>query len=99
MNRTNYINLYNSGENSKPLTAREKKVADLIMLGYGNKKIAATIHRTERTVKQHVANTFQKLKVETRHELISKVYHEKIRNMLESNKISEQIATELKSFF
>lgn len=55
------------------LTAREREVAELIVLGLSNREIAARLVRSERTVEKHVAALISKLGVADRHEAASLV--------------------------
>lgn len=48
------------------LTKREKQIINMVCLGMTNKKIACSLNITERTVEFHLANIFQKLKVDSR---------------------------------
>ncbi len=48
------------------LTPREREVAQLVTAGLNNKLIARQLHVTERTVKAHLSNIFQKLNIENR---------------------------------
>ncbi len=50
----------------EPLTAREIKVLELIGQGMGNREIAEKLFLSEATVKTHVANILQKLRVKSR---------------------------------
>ncbi|WP_010523081.1 response regulator transcription factor [Aquimarina agarivorans] len=44
-------------ENSiKNLTPREKKITELIVLGYSTKRIAQTLHNSTRTIETHRQN-------------------------------------------
>ena len=51
------------------LTARELEIVRLIVSAAGNKKIAETLAISEKTVKQHFTNIFDKLGVSSRLEL------------------------------
>jgi two-component system, NarL family, nitrate/nitrite response regulator NarL len=51
------------------LTQREMQVVDLIVAAAGNKKIAETLAISEKTVKHHLSNIFEKLGVSSRLEL------------------------------
>lgn len=55
------------------LTEREQQVAGLILESQTNKEIAATLEITERTVKAHVHNIFEKLGVSDRLALVLKI--------------------------
>ena len=51
------------------LTRRELEVVGLIVKGYSNRDIAKQFNLSEETVKRHLSNTFEKLKISTRLEL------------------------------
>jgi len=51
------------------LTARELQIVGLILAAAGNKKIADTLNISEKTVKHHLTNIFEKLGVSNRLEL------------------------------
>jgi len=51
------------------LTAREVQIVRLILAAAGNKKIADTLNISEKTVKHHLTNIFEKLGVSNRLEL------------------------------
>lgn len=61
-----------SNDNLDKLTAREREVAEGICEGLSNKAIAIKLEITERTVKQHLANIFEKLGVKDRVQLALK---------------------------
>jgi DNA-binding CsgD family transcriptional regulator len=52
------------------LTARERQVLQLIDQGLSNREIATSLHRSERTVENHVAALLTKLGVSDRHEAV-----------------------------
>jgi two-component system, NarL family, response regulator LiaR len=54
------------------LSDRESKVLRLVALGMGNKEIADKLSLSERTIKAHLTNTFNKLNVASRSEAIVK---------------------------
>ncbi len=51
------------------LTKRELEVVGLIVKGLSNREIAKQFNLSEETVKRHLSNTFEKLKISTRLEL------------------------------
>lgn len=52
------------------LTVREKEIVRLIVLGYANKEIADKLSISVKTVENHKTNIMQKLKLDSKHELI-----------------------------
>jgi DNA-binding CsgD family transcriptional regulator len=52
------------------LTARERNVLELLVLGRSNDEIASNLEVTERTVKYHKRNVLQKLGAESKHDLM-----------------------------
>jgi len=60
------------------LTGRELHIVSLLVAGYGNKTIAVKCGIRERTVKQHLTNTFEKLGVSNRLELALFALHERL---------------------
>ena len=52
------------------LSAREREIASLIVDGATNKEVAAKLRISERTVKGHLSNVFQKLRVTDRLKLM-----------------------------
>jgi DNA-binding CsgD family transcriptional regulator len=54
------------------LTARQREVYELLMQRLTNAAIAAKLHRSERTIENHVADLFGKLNVRSRSELIAR---------------------------
>ena len=55
------------------LTKREREIASLIAHGRSYKQIAETLYISERTVKKHIEHIFEKVKVNSKFELIAKV--------------------------
>lgn len=54
------------------LTPRQQEILSLIERGYSNKRIAATMMRSEATIKNHVHNILQRLNVHTRGQAAAK---------------------------
>jgi DNA-binding NarL/FixJ family response regulator len=54
------------------LTSRELEVLDLVARGLENRRIARTLHLSDKTVRNHVSNVFTKLGVEDRSEAIAR---------------------------
>lgn len=50
------------------LTAREKQVMSMVVLGFANVEIATKLYVTETTVKSHLSSAYRKLGVRSRHE-------------------------------
>jgi DNA-binding CsgD family transcriptional regulator len=59
--------------NRAGISPREKEIITLIMKGDSNKKISNQLFISLSTVKTHVSNIFQKLNVESRFEIMSKI--------------------------
>jgi DNA-binding NarL/FixJ family response regulator len=53
-------------EPERPLTKREKEIADGVARGFRNKEIARRLRITEKTVKSHLHHIFRKLQVDNR---------------------------------
>jgi len=56
-----------------PLSEREQAVAELVAKGYTNRKIAAELYISEKTVEKHLAKTFEKLEVSSRAEVAATI--------------------------
>jgi DNA-binding CsgD family transcriptional regulator len=54
----------------KGLSNREAEVADLVTRGLSNKEIGAQLFITEKTVKFHLVNIYQKMNLKSRAQLI-----------------------------
>jgi len=67
------INDLNDYLNLAGISVREKEVVTLIMKGYSNQKISNQLFISLSTVKTHVRNIFQKLNVESRFEIMSRI--------------------------
>lgn len=52
--------------NKNILTSREKEVFDLLIQNYSTKDIANELNISEKTVRNHISNTIQKLGVKSR---------------------------------
>jgi two-component system nitrate/nitrite response regulator NarL len=73
--------LISSGEsprNDFGLTAREIEIVGAIVAAYGNKEIAERLQISEKTVKHHLTNIFDKLGVSNRLELALLAVHHRI---------------------
>ncbi|MFA5779194.1 MAG: response regulator transcription factor [Elusimicrobiota bacterium] len=60
------------------LTDNEIKILQLLKQGLSNKEIARQLTTSEKTIKNHLTNIFQKLAVENRTQAIVKIVEEKI---------------------
>jgi DNA-binding NarL/FixJ family response regulator len=59
---------------AKPvLSAREKQVLGLVVLGFSNGEIARKLHLSESTVKSHLSSSFSKLGVRSRNEATARI--------------------------
>jgi DNA-binding NarL/FixJ family response regulator len=56
----------------RPFTAREEQIVRLVIKDFSNKQIASVLQISERTVKFHISNIFQKSNVTNREELLQK---------------------------
>lgn len=64
--------------NGSALTMREREVLRLICQGMKNKGIADSLFITETTVRHHLTSIFEKLKVNSRLELVVHAFNEKL---------------------
>lgn len=55
------------------LSKREAEVVELVLLGYRNKDIAATLGASPTTIKKHLTHVFDKVGVDTRTQLVSRI--------------------------
>jgi DNA-binding CsgD family transcriptional regulator len=55
------------------LSKREAEVVELVLLGYRNRDIAATLGMSPTTVKKHLTHVFDKGGVDTRTQLVSRI--------------------------
>ncbi len=55
------------------LSKREADVVELVLLGYRNKDIAATLGTSPTTIKKHLTHIFDKVGVDTRTQLIARI--------------------------
>src|SRR5262249_53812856 len=53
------------------LSKREAEVVELVLLGYRNRDIAATLGATPATIKKHLTHVFDKVGVDTRTQLVA----------------------------
>ncbi|HEX3693046.1 MAG TPA: response regulator transcription factor [Solirubrobacteraceae bacterium] len=53
------------------LSAREKQILGLVVMGYMNRQIATQLYLAESTVKSHLSSAFGKLGVRSRHEAVN----------------------------
>jgi DNA-binding NarL/FixJ family response regulator len=61
----------NRGHVERPvLSAREKQILGLVVMGYMNGQIAERLFLAESTVKSHLSSAFAKLQVHSRHEAV-----------------------------
>ena len=60
-----------------PITAREEEIVRLIILGESNKDIARKLYISNSTVRNHIYNIYQKLKVKNRLDLINLIQKQK----------------------
>jgi LuxR family transcriptional regulator of spore coat protein len=56
--------------NKSILTNREKQVFDLLINNYSTNEIAHTLKISEKTVRNHISNTIQKLGVKSRSQAV-----------------------------
>jgi DNA-binding CsgD family transcriptional regulator len=57
------------------LSAREKQILALVVLGYMNGEIAQRLYLAPSTVKSHLSTAFAKLGVRSRHEAVEVIMH------------------------
>jgi len=50
----------------KILTGREKEIFEMLIQNFSTREIANTLHISEKTVRNHISNTMQKLEVKGR---------------------------------
>ena len=55
------------------LSAREAEVVELVLRGYRNRDIAATLGAAPATIKKHLTHVFDKVGVDTRTQLIARI--------------------------
>ena len=61
----------------KFISPREKDIIKLVSQGMKNKEIAQALFISDETVKKHLNNVYRKMGVESRFELIAKIYNYK----------------------
>ncbi len=57
----------------RPLSQRQRQIAELVALGVTNREIAGRLHISEHTVEHHVSNVFARLNVRSRAQLAALV--------------------------
>ena len=70
---TRWMKMDHTNDSAKPdsrLTPREREVAGFVMRRLSNKEIASLLRISERTVKFHIGNIFNKMHVHSRTELL-----------------------------
>jgi DNA-binding CsgD family transcriptional regulator len=55
------------------LSKREAEVVELVLLGYRNRDIAATLGASSATIKKHLTHIFDKVGVDTRTQLVARI--------------------------
>lgn len=65
MNKSNY-----QRSSGVSLSAKERRIVELLVAGLSNRAIAKATNRTEATVKYHLKNVFHKLGVNSRVQVI-----------------------------
>lgn len=55
------------------LSKREAEVVELVLLGYRNRDIASTLGTSPTTIKKHLTHVFDKVGVDTRTQLVSRI--------------------------
>jgi DNA-binding CsgD family transcriptional regulator len=55
------------------LSPREAQVVELVLLGYRNRDIASTLGTSPATIKKHLTHVFDKVGVDTRTQLVSRI--------------------------
>ena len=61
------------GEGSYALSGREREIADLVAQGHTNRKIAAQLFLSEKTIESHLTSMFAKLGVASRAEVAERI--------------------------
>ena len=65
-----------AGDESSPLSRREMEVLISVARGMNNKQVAEKLHLSVTTVKRHLSNIYEKLKVTSRGEATRKAISE-----------------------
>lgn len=56
------------------LTGREKDVLDLILHGYSNEQISATLFVSVPTVKKHLASIYSKMNIKSQKQILERIH-------------------------
>jgi DNA-binding CsgD family transcriptional regulator len=59
------------GEEKRRLTVREKQVVNLVVEGRSNRQVGQLLDISEETVKLHLYRAYNKLGIDTRHQLLA----------------------------
>jgi DNA-binding CsgD family transcriptional regulator len=60
------------------LTSRERAVVDLVVKGFSNRQISATLYISEYTVQEHLCNAFDKVGVRGRQALVKRLFFDNV---------------------
>ena len=74
------------------LTPREQEITELISSGLSTGEIAAHLHLSAHTVRDHVKAVFEKVGVSSRGELVSKIFGEHYATPLMENTVRETVS-------
>lgn len=79
------LQILESGSPGQKLTARERQILHMVIIGKGNLEIAQTLHLTEKTVSNHRTRLMAKLDVHSLSELIAYAHAVGLLSAGESN--------------